>query len=510
MNRHDAVVIGAGPNGLAAAITLAEAGRDVLLCEAADTVGGAVRTQELTLPGFHHDTFSSVYPAGRASPVFARWPLEDHGLAWIQPPVAMAHPFPDGDAVALHESLERTAASLDDAHRGDGANWEAFAGPLLKVFPQLRRTLLHGWLPVAGPAGLLAKHGVQGTLEFGRVLLSSADSFAPELFAGPKSQAWLAGSCLHGDVAAEEAGSAITGVYLQLLGHAVGWPSPRGGAQRLADALAGYFAHLGGTLRTGARVSRVVTSGRRTAGVELADGDRIRANVVVADVLPAGLLSLAGDALGSSYRARLQRYRLGPATVKVDWALDGVTPWTAEAARNAGTVHVGGHLDDLVESQRTVRRGGLPDRPFLLFGQQSLADPTRAPQGRHTAWAYTRVPQSHRFDAEGLDAFADAMTAQVERFAPGFSDRVLARHVMGPRDLEARNENLPGGDVGGGSYDIDQLIFRPLPSLAPYRTTVEGLYLGSAATFPGGAVHGVCGHAAARLALAEGRVRRWL
>ncbi|MBS3939791.1 MAG: NAD(P)/FAD-dependent oxidoreductase, partial [Actinobacteria bacterium] len=312
MNRHDAVVIGAGPNGLAAAITLAEAGRDVLLCEAADTVGGAVRTQELTLPGFHHDTFSSVYPAGRASPVFARWPLEDHGLAWIQPPVAMAHPFPDGDAVALHESLERTAASLDDAHRGDGANWEAFAGPLLKVFPQLRRTLLHGWLPVAGPAGLLAKHGVQGTLEFGRVLLSSADSFAPELFAGPKSQAWLAGSCLHGDVAAEEAGSAITGVYLQLLGHAVGWPSPRGGAQRLADALAGYFAHLGGTLRTGARVSRVVTSGRRTAGVELADGDRIRANVVVADVLPAGLLSLAGDALGSSYRARLQRYRLGP------------------------------------------------------------------------------------------------------------------------------------------------------------------------------------------------------
>ncbi|MFA9446572.1 phytoene desaturase family protein [Egicoccus sp. AB-alg6-2] len=510
MNRYDAIVVGAGPNGLAAAITLAEAGRDVVLCEAADAPGGAVRTQELTLPGFQHDTFSSVYPAGIASPVFARWPLADFGLEWVQPAVSMAHPFPDGDAVALHQSLERTAASLDASRPGDGAAWEQFAAPLLEVFPQLRRTLIGGWFPIVGPAGLLARHGLQGSLEFARVVLASARTFATELFAGPRAQAWLAGSCLHGDVAADDAGSAITGTYLQLLGHAVGWPSPRGGAQRLADALAGYFEHLGGELRVSSRVQRVVTAGGRTAGVELADGERLRANVVVADVLPAGLMALAGDALGSSYRARLGRYRYGPATVKVDWALDGPTPWTAEEARAAGTVHVGGHLDDLVDAQREVGAGRLPDRPFLLFGQQTVADPTRAPDGKHTAWAYTRVPQTYRFDPGGVDAFADRVTEQIERFAPGFADRVLARHVMGPDDLEARNDNLPGGDVGGGSYAIDQLIFRPVPGLSPYRTPVEGLYLGSAATFPGGAVHGACGHAAARLALAEGRVRRWL
>ncbi|MFA9430797.1 phytoene desaturase family protein [Egicoccus sp. AB-alg2] len=510
MTRHDAIVIGAGPNGLAAAITLAEAGRDVVLCEAADAPGGAVRTEELTLPGFRHDTFSSVYPAAAASPVFARWPLADFGLDWIQPPVAMAHPFPDGSAVALHRSLERTAASLDAQHPGDGAAWEAFAGPLLDVFPQLRRTLIGGWFPIVGPAGLLARHGIQGTLEFARVILASARAFSTELFGGERAQAWLAGSCLHGDVAADDAGSAITGTYLQLLGHAVGWPSPRGGAQALADALAGYFQHLGGTLRVNSRVARVVTAGRRTAGVELVGGERLRANVVVADVLPAGLMALAGDALGSEYRARLQRYRYGPATVKVDWALDGPIPWSADEPRTAGTVHVGGHLADLVDAQRTVRDDELPERPFLLLGQQSLADPTRAPEGKHTAWAYTRVPQSHRFDADGVDAFADRITAQVERFAPGFGDRVLARHVLGPKDLESRNDNLPGGDVGGGSYAIDQLVFRPVPSLSPYRTPVRGLYLGSAATFPGGAVHGACGHGAARLALAEGRLRRWL
>ncbi|GGI06929.1 phytoene desaturase family protein [Egicoccus halophilus] len=510
MTRHDAIVIGAGPNGLAAAITLARAGRDVVLCEAADAPGGAVRTQELTLPGFLHDTFSSVYPAGAASPVFARWPLEDFGLEWVHPAVSMAHPFPDGGAVALHQSLERTAASLDASHAGDGAAWEQFAGPLLEVFPQLRRTMIGGWFPVVGPAGLLARHGMQGTLEFARLLLASARTFSTELFAGPRAQAWLAGSCLHGDVAADDAGSAITGTYLQLLGHFVGWPSPRGGAQRLADALAGYLESLGGTLRVNSRVTKVITAGGRTAGVELANGERLRANVVVADLLPGGLLSVAGDALGSAYRARLERYRLGPATVKVDWALDDVVPWTADEARGAGTVHVGGHLEDLVDAQRTVGAGRLPERPFLLFGQQSVADPSRAPEGKHTAWAYTRVPQSHRFDADGVTAFAERIDAQIERFAPGFRDRVLARHVMGPTDLEERNANLPGGDVGGGSYAIDQLIFRPVPGVSPYRTTVEGLYLGSAATFPGGAVHGACGHAAARVALTEGRVRRWL
>jgi phytoene dehydrogenase-like protein len=510
VSRHDAIVIGAGPNGLAAAITLAEAGRDVLLCDAAGAPGGAVRTQELTLPGFHHDTFSSVYPAGAASPVFARMPLADFGLVWSQPEIAMAHPFEDGSSVALHPDLAATAASLDVHHAGDGAAWADFAAPLLAAYPALRRTLIGGWIPIRGPLGLVRGLGIQEALEFARLVLLPASTFAGELFRGERARAWLAGSCLHGDVAADEAGSAITGTYLQLLGHAVGWPSPRGGAQRLADALAGYFASLGGAIRLSERVDRVITSRGRVAGIELAGGARLRTNVVIADVLPDGLDELAGAALGSAYRKRLARYRAGPGTVKIDWALDGPVPWTADEPRRAGTVHVGGDLSSLVGAQAAVRDGALPDRPFLLFGQQTVADPSRAPAGKHTAWAYTRVPQSLRLGAAAVEDFADRMTEQVERFAPGFGARVLARHVLAPRDLEARNENLPGGDVGGGSYAIDQLVFRPVPGLSPYRTPVDGLYLGSAATFPGGAVHGAGGHGAARLALAEGRVRRWL
>ena len=509
VTRADAVVIGAGPNGLSAAITLAEAGADVVLCDSSDAPGGAVRTQELTIPGFRHDTFSSVFPAAAASPVFARWPLADHGLTWVHPEVALAHPFEDGTAAGLYRDMERTVASLEACAPGDGAAWEEFASPLMASYPSLRRTMIGGWVPVRGPLGLLRDLGIHGALDLVRVVLLSASRLSEELFTSTHSRAWLAGSCLHGDVAADEAGSAIIGTYLQLLGHGAGWPSPRGGAQALADALAGYFTSLGGQIRLGERVSRVITADGKTAGVQLEGGDRIRANTVVATVTPHGLLELTEEALPLGYRRRMARYRYGPGTVKVDWALDDPVPWTAPEVREAGTVHVGGDVRALVDAQAQVRDGDLPDEPFLLFGQQSVADPTRTPEGKHAAWAYTRTPRGLRLSAAEVEAFADRMDAQVERFAPGFGHRVLARHVLAPRDLESRNENLPEGDVGGGTYALDQMVFRPVAGLSPYRTPVEGLYIGSAATFPGGAVHGAPGHAAGRLAAAEARLRRW-
>ncbi len=501
----DALVIGSGPNGLAAAITLAQAGRRVTVLEAAPRAGGGVATEELTLPGFHHDTFSAVYPAAAASPVFGRMPLERHGLRWVHPAVCYAHPLPDGRAAALYRDLDATAASLDRLHGGDGEHWRGFAGPYVRHFEAVRATMLSGFPPVRGPLRLLAGLGPRGVADFARLLLMPAEALGHELFAAGGARAWLYGSAMHGDVPPRGAGSAIAATYLNVLGHAVGWPSPEGGAGRLADALVSYLAELGGTVRTGAAVTRIAIERGRVVGLELDGGERLSAGLVVADLMPRALAALAGDALPARYAAALHRYRMGPATLKVDWALDGPIPWTAPEAREAGTVHVGGEEQDVLEA--TELAYGLPERPFMLMGQQSLADPTRAPEGKHTAWAYTHGPQAVDWAAE-TDRHVERVEAQVERFAPGFRDRILARHVLGPADLQRRNRNLVGGDVGGGSYALDQVIFRPLPSLTPYRVPVRGLYLGSAATFPGGAVHGVPGHAAARLALVEARLRR--
>jgi phytoene dehydrogenase-like protein len=503
--RVDALVIGAGPNGLSAAIRLARAGRDVLVLEAQPRAGGGVVSDELTLPGFVSDTYSAVHPAAAASPVFGRLPLADHGLAWVHPEYAMAHPLPDGRAGLLHRDLARTAANLDDLHPGDGRAWAAWATPYLERFEALRHTLLAGFPPLVGGARLAAGLKLTGTLEFARLLLTSAEQLASELFEGEHARAWLYGSVLHGDVPAEESGSAIAGAYLQLLGHAVGWPSPRGGAGQLTAALVGYLRSLGGEIRTDARVDRIVSARGRLAGVVTADGSRMRTPIVIADTSPHRLLALVGDAMPSAYRQRLSRFRYGPRTVKVDWALDGPTPWTAPGVDAAGTVHVGGEAAAVTAQTRAVRRGEVPERPFLLFGQQSVADPTRAPAGKHTAWAYTRVPSSVAGEAAVL-AHAERMTAQVERFAPGFRDRILARHVQGPELLEAGNVNLVGGDVGGGTYRLDQTVFRPLPALVPYATPIRGLWLGSASAFPGGAVHGVPGWAAASYALARDRL----
>jgi phytoene dehydrogenase-like protein len=503
-----AVVVGAGPNGLAAAIRLAEAGRAVTVLEAAERPGGAVRTDELTLPGFRHDTFSSVYPAGVASPVFARMPLDRHGLRWVHPAVCSAHPLPDGGAIALHRDVDATAASLDRRHAGDGERWRAFVTPLLDAFPAVRATMLGGFPPVDGSLRLLRDLGLPGTARFLALVPDSAQRFGRRVFENSEARAWLYGAAGHGDALPTAPGSAIAAVYLNLMGHAVGWPSPEGGAERLIDALASYLRELGGVIRTGALVERVVTDGaRRVTGVRLAGGETVAADVIVADVMPRALAAMAGNALPSTYRRLLRRYRYGAATVKVDWALDGPIPWLAPEVAGAGTVHVGGDEDELLATmKRSV--SALPERPFLLLGQQSVADPTRAPEGRHTAWAYTHGPQRGVDWAAELDAHVARIEAQVERYAPGFRDRILARHVLGPADLERRNPNLIGGDVGGGSYRLDQVVFRPVPRLSPYRTPVAGLYLGSAAAFPGGAVHGVAGDAAARAALADERLPR--
>jgi phytoene dehydrogenase-like protein len=502
---YDALVVGSGPNGLTAAITLAQAGWRVLVVEAAERAGGAMATEELTLAGFRHDTFSSVYPAAAASRVFARMPLERHGLRWIHPRACLAHPLPDGRAAALYRDVEATVASLEELHAGDGERWRAFAEPLLGNFDALRDTMLASFPPLAGPARLAFGLGPRGMLDFARLVLMPAQALGEELFEDDGTRAWLYGSAIHSDAPLVAGGSAIAAAYLTLLGHGVGWPSPEGGAGRLAQALLSYLRELGGEVRTGATVTRIAVERNRVAGVEIDGGERVGARAVVADVMPGALARMAGEALPARYARALRGYRPGPATLKLDWALDGPIPWNAWQAREAGTVHVGGSAREVLAS--TTFAGGLPERPFMLLGQQSLADGSRAPAGKHTAWAYAHGPQGVDWAAE-QERHVERMEAQVERFAPGFRDLILARHVLGPADLQRRNANLVGGDVGGGSYALDQLIFRPAPSLTPYSTPVRGLYLGSAATFPGGAVHGVPGRAAARTALAHARVRR--
>jgi len=347
-----------------------------------------------------------------------------------------------------------------------------------------------------------------------RLLLMSAEALAGEVLRG-ESSAWLYGSSIHGDAPLNGAGSAIAGVWLNILGHAVGWPSPEGGAGAITAALTSRLRELGGETRTSAPAARVLASRGRVTGVELAGGERIAARIVIATTTPHGLIKLAGDALGDSYTRRAVRFRYGPETVKLDWALDAPVPWANEDARRAGTIHVGGSAGELRAALHEVVSGRLPEAPFVLSGSQSVADPTRAPAGKHTMWAYTHTPPGVEWTRERTrERFADTIERQIERFAPGFRERVLARHVMTPRDLESRNPSLPGGDVGHGSYAMDQLIFRPVPSLNPYATPVRGLFIGGASTFPGGAVHGVNGHAAARAALRQARIphvprQRW-
>jgi phytoene dehydrogenase-like protein len=469
----DAVVVGAGPNGLAAAITLARAGRSVLVLEAAANPGGGCRTAELTLPGFRHDVCAAVHPLALASPFFRQHaePLATHGLTLLQPLAPLAHPLDDSSAAVLERSVEATGGTLGE----DGAAWQRLLGPLANRGAELAASLLDP-LRVPRHPLLLAR--------FGRDAVRSAERLASASFRGPLARGLLAGLAGHTMLPLSRRPTAGFALLLAALGHAVGWPVVRGGSQGLTDALVAYLRGLGGEVRCGHEVR------------SLAQLPPARA--VLLDVTPRQLLRIAGDRLPSGYRRRLARYRYGPGVVKVDWALDGPVPWKASGCDQAGTVHLGGTLDEIAAAEAAVNDGTHPEHPFVLFAQPSRFDPTRAPAGRHTAWAYCHVPHGSTVEPA---ITADRVQAQVERFAPGFGDRILARAVRGPADLERDNANYVGGDINGGVQDLRQLFTRPVARLTPWLTPLDGVYLCSSSTPPGGGVHGMCGYLAARAAL---------
>ena len=470
----NAVVIGSGPNGLAAAITLARAGLDVVVHEAADTIGGGLRSAELTLTGFVHDACSAIHPMGRASPFFRGLELD---LEWIDPPAATAHPLDDGTALTLERDVEETAAQLGV----DADAYRRLVGPFVRAWQEVEPVLIGPYPP--GPSALLRLAGTLGLVPAAAsaaAALSSARALAESRFEGTRARAFLAGHAAHSMLPLERRPSAGFALALVVMGHALSWPFPRGGAQKLADALAAELRRLGGEIRTSSPVDEFP-----------------RADVVVADVVPRELLRLAGGRLPERYAGQLRRYRHGPGAFKLDWALDGPIPWRAEDCRRAGTVNLGGTLDEISASEWAAWSGRPGPPPFVLLAQHTLFDPSRAPEGKHTAWAYCHVPNGWEGD------MTEAIEAQVERFAPGFRDVILARSVLRPADLEARNRNLVGGDINGGAQDLGQLVFRPARRLVPYRTPLRGVYICSSSTPPGGGVHGMGGYGAARVALAD-------
>jgi phytoene dehydrogenase-like protein len=464
----DAIVVGAGPNGLAAAIELARAGLSVRVLEAADTVGGGARSAELTLPGFVHDVCSAIHPLGVASPFFRTLPLAEHGLEWVESPAALAHPFDDGSAALLERSAEVAVRGLGE----DEAGWRRLFAPLARDADLLFEDAL-GPLHLPAHPLVLARFGVRAALP--------ATTLARLAFRGERARGVFAGLAAHSMLALERLPSAAFGLVLGLLAHAVGWPFPRGGSQQLSDALASYLRSLGGEIETGRRVESLA---------ELRD-----ARTVLLDVTPRGLLGLAGDRLPARYRRRLERYRYGPGVFKLDWALDGPIPWRAGECGRAATVHLGTTLEEIATSERAAGRGSTAERPYVLLAQQSLFDPTRAPAGRHTAWAYCHVPNGSTAD------MTEAIERQVERFAPGFAERILARSALGPPDLERYDANYVGGDINGGAATVSQLFTRPVARVSPYTTPLAGVFLCSSSTPPGGGVHGMCGYQAARAAL---------
>lgn len=469
--QYDAVVIGSGPNGLAAAITLARAGHSVIVYEAKETIGGGSRSMELTLPGFVHDVCSAIHPLGIASTFFRTLPLDRYGLEWIQPSAPLAHPLDDGTAVMLERSIEETAAGLGrdaDAYRRLmmplAAHWDviasAFLGPL-RIAPLVRHpfSLAH----------------------FGLKAIRSACGLTEHTFREARARAMLGGISAHWMLPLEQMPSAAPAMVLGALGHTVGWPIPKGGSQRIADAMAAYLRSMGGEIVT---------------GVEIKSLEMLPASqVVLCDVTPRQLLGIAGSRIPHGYQRRLQRYRYGPGVFKLDLALDGPIPWMAAECSRAGTVHVGGTLVEIAAGEAAVWRGEHPERPFVLLAQQSLFDPTRAPAGKHTVWAYCHVPPGSSFD------MTERVERQIERFAPGFRDRILARHSFTATQLHDYNPNYIGGDINGGVQDLWQLFTRPTIQVNPYATPVEGLYLCSSSTPPGGGLHGLCGYFAARSAM---------
>jgi len=466
---YDAVVVGSGPNGLAAAITMQQAGLSVLLVEAKNTIGGGLRSAELTLPHFVHDVCSAIHPLAAGSPFFKTLPLEQHGLEFIFPAIAAAHPFDDGSAAVLHGSVEQTAQALGE----DEAAYLKLMKPLVKDWPRIATDVL-------GPLHF-PKHPI-AMARFGLKALTSATYLAKRFHSATAKGFW-AGMAAHSIQPLSNVATSASALVLMVAGHFEGWPLPKGGSNFIANALASYFISLGGTIETNFYVrslSQVPSS-----------------HAVLFDVGPRQLLQIAGHKLSSFYKWQLERYRYGMGVFKIDWALNGAIPFTASACRQAGTVHLGNSFEEIATSEQLTSKGKHPEKPFVLLAQQSLFDPSRAPLGKHAAWAYCHVPNGSTTD------MTERIEKQVERFAPGFRDLIIGRHVMNTAQIEEYNPNCVGGDIAGGIMDLGQLFTRPALRLSPYKTSAKGIYICSASTPPGGGIHGMCGYHAARKALKD-------
>jgi phytoene dehydrogenase-like protein len=517
----DAIVIGAGPNGLVAANLLADAGWSVTVFEAQPTPGGAVRSAEVTAPGFTNDLFSAFYPLAAASPVLQRLRLEDWGLQWRHAPAVLAHPIPDGPTAVLSRDLDTTSASLDRFGPGDGDAWRDLYALFEQATPPFLELLLDPFPPVKAMAKLVARLRVARSIELARLALLSVRRMVTERFRGQGGQLLVMGNAAHTDISPEAAGSGLFGFILAGLAQQVGYPVPRGGAQRLTDALVARLQAKGGALVCDAHVDSIIVRGSRAVGVEVSGDAVIAERAVLADTDAVALYrNLVGSAhLPSKVMDRITRFERGPATVKIDWALSDPIPWNDEAVSRAGTVHFADSPDELTFTAAKLASGLVPDKPFVLLGQMTASDSTRSPAGTESAWAYAHVPHEVRGDAgpdditgkwddRETEAFVRRMEDRIDAHAPGFRDRVIARHVMSPPQLEAADENLVLGDVSGGTAQLhQQLVFRPILGLARAETPVKGLYLASASAHPGGGVHGACGANAAKAALLHDRLR---
>ena len=466
---YDAIVVGSGPNGLAAAITLQQAGLSVLVVEAKDTIGGGLRSAELTLPHFVHDVCSAIHPLAAGSPFFKTLPLQQHGLEFIHPTIAAAHPFDDGGAAALHQPMEQTAQALGE----DEQSYLKLIKPVVNDWPQIAADVL-------GPLHI-PKHPL-AMARFGLKALTPA-TYLSKRFRSKEAKGLWGGMAAHSLQPLSNAATSAIGLVLMATGHVEGWPIPKGGSNAIAHALASYFIALGGVIETNFYVRSL--------------SQLPAAHAILFDVTPRQLLQIAGHKLSSLYKWQLERYRYGMGVFKIDWALDEPIPFTALECRQAGTVHLGNTLEEIVASEQSIAEGKHPEKPFVLLAQQSLFDPSRAPQGKHTAWAYCHVPNGSQAD------MTDRIEKQVERFAPGFRKKILGRHVMNTAQIEAYNPNYIGGDINGGSIDLGQLFTRPALRLSPYRTSAKGMYICSSSTPPGGGVHGMCGYHAAIRALKD-------